>query len=129
MKRRDFLITAAATGLAAPHVARAQSAKILRFVPQANLANLDPIWGSQYVVRNASLLIWETLYGIDSQLRPQPQMAEGHEVTDGGRPGTFKLRSGLTFHDKQPVLSRDVVASLSRWMTRDPMGQMIKARL
>src|ERR1700722_1932522 len=109
MKRRDFLITAAATGLAAPHVARAQSAKILRFVPQANLANLDPIWGTQYVVRNASLLIWDTLYGIDSKLDPKPQMAEGHEVTDDGRTWTFKLRAGLKFHDGEPVRSRDAI--------------------
>src|SRR5258708_32298318 len=103
MRRRGFLKTVAggAIGTAAlsmPARAGAGDSKVLRFVPQANLANLDPIWGSQYVVRNASLLIWETLYGVDSQLRPQPQMAEGHEVTDGGRSWTFKLRSGLTFH-------------------------------
>src|SRR5271156_4126787 len=78
MKRRDFVTGAAAAGvaLAAPHVARA-AGKPLTFVPQANLANLDPIWGTQYVVRNASLLIWDTLYGVDETLTPKPQMAEG----------------------------------------------------
>ena len=59
--------TLAATGkLAAPAVA--QGAKVLKFVPQANLANFDPIWGTQYVVRNASQLVWDTLYGMDSGL-------------------------------------------------------------
>ena len=49
---------------------------MLRFVPQANLANLDPIWTTQYVVRNGSLLIWDMLLGVDDQLQPQPQMVE-----------------------------------------------------
>ena len=61
--------------LAAPSLARAQGSGVLRFIPQANLANIDPVWGFQYVVRNASLRNWDTLYGVDSQLRPQPQMA------------------------------------------------------
>ena len=40
---------------------------------------------------------------------------------------TFRLRPGLKFHDGEPVLARDAVASITRWMVRDPMGQMIKA--
>jgi peptide/nickel transport system substrate-binding protein len=133
MNRRDFLKGSAAAmvtgGLAAPSLATTGGTKLLRFVPQTNLGNLDPIWGTQYVVRNASLLIWDTLYGVDSKLDPKPQMAEGHEVTDDGRTWTFKLRAGLKFHDGEPVLSRDVIASLTRWMARDTMGQMIRARL
>jgi len=129
MKRRDFLIAGAALPLAAPYVARAQSAKTLKFVPQANLANLDPVWGTQYVVRNASLLIWDTLYGVDANLTPQPQMCEGSEQSDGGKTWTFKLRDGLKFHDNTPVLSRDCIASLTRWMARDPNGQTIKANM
>ena len=86
--------TLAATGkLAAPAVA--QGAKVLKFVPQANLANFDPIWGTQYVVRNASQLVWDTLYGIDSKLQPQRQMVESEEVSSDGLTWTFKLRAGL----------------------------------
>ena len=105
------------------------AAKTLRFVPQANLANLDPIWGTQYVVRNASLLIWDTLYGVDQNLEPKPQMVEGHEATDGNKTWTFKLRAGLKFHDGEPVLSKDVVASLLRWMKRDAMGILIGSQM
>ena len=68
--RRGFLKTAAvaATGaLAAPRLSLAADAKTLRFIPQANLANLDPIWTTQYVVRNGALLIWDMLYGVDSE--------------------------------------------------------------
>jgi len=132
MKRRDFLTagTAAALGsLAAPHISRAQSARVLRFVPQANLSSLDAVAGTQYVVRNAGLMVWDTLYGIDSTITPKPQMAEGHEASADFKTWTFRLRPGLKFHDGAPVLARDVIASLNRWMARDTMGQRIKASM
>ena len=132
MRRRDFLrtTTGAASLLAAPRISRAADNKVLRFVPQANLANLDPIWTTQYVVRNGSLLIWDTLYGVNSKLEPQPQMVEGHEVTPDFKTWTFKLRTGLKFHDNEPVLAKDVVASITRWMPRDnSMGVNIKKAL
>ena len=130
--RRGFLKTAAiaATGaLAAPRLSLAADSKTLRFVPQANLANLDPIWTTQYVVRNGGLLIWDTLLGVDDKLQPQPQMVESWENSPDFKTWTFKLRSGLKFHDGQPVLAKDVVASINRWMVRDaPMGLPIKKR-
>ncbi len=125
MKRRSLLAAGAAT-LALPSIGRAQASRTLRFVPQANLASLDAIAGTQYVVRNASLLVWDTLFGVNSDLEPKPQMVEAWENTDGGLTWTFKLRPGLKFHDGAPVLARDVIASLDRWMVRDTMGQRIK---
>jgi peptide/nickel transport system substrate-binding protein len=132
MHRRTFLKSAAGVAAAttfgkfpAPAVAQGAAAKALRFVPQANLANFDPIWGTQYVVRNASALVWDTLYGFDDKLQPQRQMVESEEVSSDGLTWTFRLRSGLKFHDGEPVLAKDVVASLSRWAVRDPMGQML----
>jgi len=134
MDRRTFLKSAAGAGalaatggLAMPALAQGAATKTLRFVPQANLANFDPIWGTQYVVRNAALLVWDTLYGIDSKFQPQRQMVEGEEVSADGLTWTFKLRSGLKFHDGSPVTSKDVVQSLVRWSARDPMGLMIRA--
>ena len=61
MKRREFLASAAlgTATLAAPRIASAQNARVLRFVPQANLSSLDAVAGTQYVVRNAALLIWD----------------------------------------------------------------------
>lgn len=110
-----------------PALSQGADAKTLRFVPQANLANFDPIWGTQYVVRNAAMLVWDTLYGVDEKLTPQRQMVESEEVSSDGLTWTFKLRPGLKFHDGSPVLAKDVVASLTRWSARDPMGLMLKA--
>jgi peptide/nickel transport system substrate-binding protein len=132
MERRSFLqagvaAAAATTGLSGPALSQGAAARTLRFVPQANLANFDPIWGTQYVVRNAAAVVWDTLYGVNDRLEPSPQMAEGHTVSSDGLTWTFKLREGLRFHDGAPVLAKDVVASITRWMPRDPMGQMIRA--
>src|ERR1700761_8887276 len=119
MDRRTVLKGLAGAGglaltgsLSAPALSQGAAARTLRFVPQANLANFDPIWGTQYVVRNAAALVWDTLYGIDSSLQPQRQMAESEEVTDDGTTWTFKLRPGLKFHDGEPVLAKDAVASI-----------------
>jgi len=133
MDRRTFVKSTAATALAAAsgalsHPALAQaSPRVLRFVPQANLANFDPVWGTQYVVRNAAALVWDTLYGFDEKLVPQRQMVESEEISPDKSVWTFKLRAGLKFHDGEPVLAKDVVASLNRWAARDPMGLGIKA--
>lgn len=133
MDRRTFLKTSAAfgaAGLTAPRLATpalAQGARVLRFVPQSNLANFDPVWGTQYVVRNAGTLVWDMLYGVDANLKPQRQMIESEEMSPDGLTWTFRLRPGLKFHDGEPVLSKDVVASLNRWMARDPIGGMIRA--
>jgi peptide/nickel transport system substrate-binding protein len=131
MKRRNFLTATAATGaiLAAPRLSLAQDSKVLRFVPQSNLPNLDAVAGTQYVVRNAAILVFDTLFGVNSKLEPKPQMADSGTPSADGLTWTFKLRSGLTFHDGAKVLPKDVIASLKRWMARDSMGQIIAAQL
>ena len=134
MDRRGFLKAAAGTaavplgaaGLATPALSQGAASRTLRFVPQANLANFDPVWGTQYVVRNASAMVWDLLYGVDERLEARPQMVESDEVSGDGLVWTFKLREGLRFHDNGPVLAKDVVASVARWMPRDPMGQMLR---
>src|SRR2546430_14686832 len=133
MDRRTLLkgfagaCTLAATGrLSAPALAQGAAARTLRFVPQADPANFDPIWGTQYAARNASAMVWDTLYGMDEKLEPQRQMVEAEEVSSDGLTWTFRLRPGLKFHDREPELARDVPASLERWAARAQMGLLIR---
>ncbi|WP_375459640.1 ABC transporter substrate-binding protein [uncultured Enterovirga sp.] len=126
MRRRDLLAFGAAA-IAAPSLARAASATTLKFMPYADLALLDPIITTNYVTRTHSLLVYDTLYGIDDQYRAQPQMVSGHTVEDDGRLWRITLRDGLLFHDGTPVLARDAVASLKRWGQRDSFGSALFA--
>src|SRR5438270_4714732 len=133
MNRRRFLKTLtgagalAASGMASPAVSQRLAARTLRFVPQADLANFDPIWNTQYVVRNGAALVWDMLYCVNANLQPQRQMVESEEVSADRLTWTFRLRPNLKFHDGEPVLAKDAVASLARWAVRDSMGQMILA--
>ena len=129
INRRTLLegIGATAAGLAAPRRARAQSPSVLRFVPFVDLSLLDPIATTATPTRNHAFLVYDTLYGIDSQYRAQPQMVEGHSIEQDGLLWNITLREALRFHDGQPVLARDCVASIRRWATRDPFGQALMA--
>ncbi|HEX2655905.1 MAG TPA: ABC transporter substrate-binding protein [Xanthobacteraceae bacterium] len=127
MKRRDLLKMAAAgaAAMAAPRIARA--AAPLRYIPQADLAVLDPIWTTAQVTMFHSHLIFETLYALDGSYNVQPQMIEGHVVENDGKLWTLTLREGLRFHDNEPVRGRDVVASVKRWAARDSFGMTLMA--
>ena len=78
MERRAFLKSVAAVGavtatgaLCTPAISQRAAARALRFVPNSDLANFDPIWTSAYIARNAGFLVWDTLYGMDNKLQPQ----------------------------------------------------------
>ena len=123
LNRRQTLLGAAT--LALPAVAAAQGARVLRMVPQANLGSFDPIFTTADITRNYGYMIYDTLYGMTSALEPTPQMAAEHVVEDDGCRVTVTLREGVAFHDGSPVRAVDVVASLRRWMARNPFGQKL----
>jgi peptide/nickel transport system substrate-binding protein len=131
MQRRSFLAGAAAIAAAPIRPAIAQTTRpgVLRYVPQADLTVIDPVMTTAYVTRYHATMVWDQLYGIDSKLQPQPQMVAGHTLEDDGRLWTFTLRDNLCFHDGEPVRGRDCVASIKRWAVRDPMGQVLLARV
>src|SRR5204862_3929565 len=121
IRRRDLLKAAAAATLAgglAPSIGRAQSAKPLRYVGVADLSVLDPVVTGARPTRNAAYLIFDTLYGLDTEWQVQPQMVAGHSVENDGLMWNLTLRDGLRFHDGEPVLAKDVVASIRRFAPR-----------
>lgn len=131
MRRRHLLAAATAAALparAALGQGTAGAARVLKFVPQADLAVLDPIVTTAYVTRHHGYAVWDTLYGFTQDYTAEPQMAEGHSVEDEGRRVTIRLREGLKFHDGAPVRAVDCVASIRRWGARDPLGQVLLAR-
>jgi peptide/nickel transport system substrate-binding protein len=126
VRRRELLkVTAAATfasGLA-PRLGRsADRAKTLIFVGVADLSVLDPVVSGTRPTRNYAYLVFDTLYGVDTNWQAQAQMVEGHIIENDGLVWTLNLRDGLRFHDNEPVLARDVVASIRRFAPRVPFA-------
>ena len=119
MKRRTLLAAASASltsaSLALPSVVRAASATTLKFIPQIDLAFLDPHWTTANVTRGHGYMVFDTLYGQDGTFTSSPQMLAGHLVENDGKLWTLTLRDGLVWHDGDKVLARDCVASIKRW--------------
>src|SRR5882672_1430772 len=125
MGRREFL-AAGAAALAAPAVAQPAKTATLRFVPQANLAVLDPIMTTALVTLNHAYYVFDTLFSTAADgTTPKPQMAVGADVSADGRTWKIGLRDGLKFHDGTPVLAGDCAASIARWAKRQPFGQLL----
>ena len=127
MKRRNLLAGAAAAAAVPSSFAIAQNnrARTLRFVPQANLTLLDPIFTSALVTTNHGWAIYDTLFGVDNRQQLRPQMAEGYTLSDDGRTYLIRLRDGLKFHNGEPVRAQDCAPSLKRWAARETIGQTV----
>ena len=85
MKRRHFLQgSSAAIALAgAPSWVGAQAPKTtFRWVPHADLTLLDPLFTTAFITNIHAQLVFDTLFGLDAQYRPSPQMAAGHTLED-----------------------------------------------
>jgi hypothetical protein len=106
--------------------ARADNEKALRFVPHADLTIIDPYFSGVYITRNYGYMVYDTLFALDHEFRPHPQMVNSWKASEDELTWEFTLRDKLKFHDGQPVRAADVVASLKRWGQRnDSYGQAL----
>ncbi len=110
---RRTVLAGSAAALAAPALAQTSNSRLLRFIPQADLTVLDPMWTTAYVTRNHGFMVFDTLFGLDSQYKPSPQMLAGFKTEEDGKLWTLGLRAGLKFHDGEPVRAQDCVASIT----------------
>ncbi len=100
-------------------------ANVVRVAPHTELKVVDPIWTTAYVTRNHGYLVYDTLFALDENFEPQPQMVDRWTVSDDKKTWVFHLRDGLKWHDGSDVTADDCVASLQRWAKRDGVGQQL----
>jgi peptide/nickel transport system substrate-binding protein len=133
--RRTVLKSGVAAGTLAalPRRSRAQAAppanKTIRAVMEADLRVFDPVWTTADITSYHAAMIYDTLFSVDSELAPQPQMVSKWSVSDDKKLYTFELRDGLGWHDGTPVTAADCVASIRRWAVPDPGGQAMMERV
>lgn len=80
------LLRVASAVVAASLLAGAASAestgKTIKFIPEADLRSLDPIWTTAYITRNHGYMVYDTLFALDEHLQPQPQMVDTWKLSD-----------------------------------------------
>ena len=57
-------------------------------------------------------LVYDSLLKLNSKIELESSMAEKYEITNEGKKLVFKLKSGIKFHDGNPVTSKDVKFTL-----------------
>ena len=127
-------LAAAAVGtIGAPAIVRGQAApsaaRTVTAVLHGDLRVFDPIWTTANMTAYHGAMIYDTLYGIDENFDPKPQMVGKHGVSDDKLTWTFELRDGLKFSDGSAVTAADCVASLRRWQAKDGAGSHLFRRV
>jgi peptide/nickel transport system substrate-binding protein len=124
-RRAWRLAIAVAAVFAGLSPASAQTPKTLKVTMHADVRTLDPFWTTQTIAGIHGMMVYDTLFSSDADLKPQPQMVDTWTVSDDRKAYTFTLRDGLKFHDGSPVTAKDVVASMQRWGKRDGAGKQL----
>jgi len=83
----------------------------------ANVPNLDPAVGSDEASSSAFVNLYDTLVYPTATGDVKPNLATSWTVSADGLTWTFKLRSGVKFHDGTPLTASDVAFSLTRMLT------------
>src|SRR5207302_11138709 len=99
---------------------------VLKAALHSDLKIIDPIWTTALISTHHGYMVYDTLFALDANLVPRPQMVDKWETSPDKLTWTFTLRDGLEWHDGKPVTAADCVPSIIRWMGRDPMGQKLK---
>lgn len=123
--RRDVLKSGAgAVGLAAlwPYGAWAQGVKrggTLRVSSGGDPPDYDVHQTATYLTQHVCAPCYSTLLRVDpaDYNKLIPDLAERYEVSGDGRTVTFQLRTGVTFHNGQPLTADDIAFSLDRIRT------------
>ncbi len=104
-RRRFVQGTLGATAFTAlPRRTHAQPsrARTIRAVMQGDLRSLDPIWTTANITAYHGAMIYDTLFALDEQMRPQPQMVGKWGLSDDKLTYTFELRDGLNSMTARP---------------------------
>ena len=74
-------------------------------------------------------LIYDSLLKLNSKIELEPAMAEKYDISDGGKKIVFTLKSGIKFHDGNPVTSKDVKFTLESLANPKYKGDLVYSRI
>ncbi len=113
-----------------PALAQKMSEK-LTFGQIAPPPTLDPHFSTSISTRNIAMHIFEQLMTRNEANAVIPELAESYEMSPDGLTYTFRIRSGVKFHNGKELTSADVLASFERYqkvglakVTLEPVASM-----
>ncbi len=74
---------------------------------------LNPLLTNIEVNRNAFMLLYDSLFYIDSNFKVRPALASSYEYSDNADTLTVHLQSGVTWHDGSAFTASDVVYTVN----------------
>jgi peptide/nickel transport system substrate-binding protein len=89
----------------------------------AQPSTFDPMVTGATATAEIGRLVFESLFEMDSNGDPKPQLCESYTKSDDNKEWTFKLRKGIKFHNGQEMKASDAAASLNRWITKNTIIQ------
>ena len=99
--------------------------RTLKAVMHTTLSVFDPVWTTANITLYHAGMIYDNLFSMDANLKPQPQMVGRWSLSNDKKTYTFELRDGLGWHDGTPVTAADCVASIRRFAVAESAGQMM----
>jgi peptide/nickel transport system substrate-binding protein len=115
MKRARWIFAAVMTALLLlPAGALVAKDKVLNFALSGNPDTLDPHKTSGTLTFQTLKSIYDTLVEADQAEKIVPALATSWTVSTDGLTWTFKLRSGVVFHNGDKFTSKDVKATFTR---------------
>lgn len=118
--------TAATTAAPGPTAQAAGQPKRGGTLRVAQLSDVEPkrVHSITFVNYQLQYQLYDTLTRYDSQLKPQPELAESWSWSNDNRTLTLKLRQGVTFHTGRPFDAEDVTFNLLRVKEERVASQM-----
>ncbi|MGB3306552.1 MAG: ABC transporter substrate-binding protein [Thermomicrobiales bacterium] len=117
--RRQFLAAAAAAGLIPVLSSRTVAARAAQDVQpvrggtfvtisQDSIESLSPEDDSETAQWVVVAQLFDSLYNVNENYEMEPVLADSYEASPDGKTYTFKLKSGVTFHNGDEFTSADV---------------------
>jgi len=126
MKSALVLMTLAALAGTTSLAAAQTSDGVLTVATIGEPPTLDVMQTATDIVLTIDQHIFETLYIYDNEWRSVPLLAAAMpEISEDGLTYRIPLREGVKFHDGSDLDSKDVTASLKRWMELYSKGKQV----
>lgn len=95
-------------------------------LPYVSGETLDPLTTTDLVQQTVGQLLYEGLFTLNEEFRPEPVLADTYTYDDDARTWTITLRSGIMFSDGSALTAQDVAASLNRARTSPRYGERLR---